>query len=55
MKHEDLRTPEEIFDDMLADDCSHEEIMMRLGWNYGQVRSRFLNICYKLGEQPDAK
>lgn len=53
MKHVDVRTPTEIFDDMLADDKPLDEIGMRLGWTPLQVRQRYLAVCRKLGVKPD--
>ena len=49
----DARTPAEIFDDMLADDRSLEEIARRLGWTLRQARQRYKVICGKLGEPSD--
>lgn len=52
MKHVDLRTPFEIFDDMLADDAPLETIAARLQWNPVQARNHYYQICHRLGEQP---
>lgn len=49
----DTRAPSEIFDDMLADDRSLEEIARRLGWTLGQARQRYKVVCGSLGEPPD--
>ena len=49
----DARTPAEIFDDMLADDRSLEEIARRLGWTLGQARQRYKVVCGSLGEKAD--
>jgi hypothetical protein len=51
--HRDLRTPVEIFDDMLADDYPLDDIARRLGWTTGQVRNHYLKVCARLGERPD--
>lgn len=53
MQHVDLRTPFEIFDDMLADDATLDQIAARLGWTWGQARRRYLQICDQLGVKPD--
>ena len=53
MKHQELRTPTEIFDDMLADEYSLDEIAMRLGWSMHQARSRYLTVCREMGVKPD--
>ena len=53
MKHEDLRTPTEIFGEMLADDYSFEEIGARLNWTPLQCRQRYLAVCRQLGVKPD--
>ena len=53
MKPVDLRTPEQVFDDMLADDHTLEEIAARLSWPYAQARSRYLRVCRELGVRPD--
>lgn len=55
MKHEDLRTPEQKFDDMLAEGMKLMEIANRLGWTYLQARNRYMRICLDLGEKPDAE
>lgn len=53
MKQQEFRTPNQIFDDMLADDRTIEEIGARLGWTQLQVRQRYLAICRELGVTPD--
>lgn len=53
MKPTELRTPNQIFDDMLADDRSLGEIASRLSWSFQQARSRYLAICRELGVKPD--
>lgn len=53
MKHQELRTPRQIFDDMLADDYSLEEICERLHWTPLQVRQQYLRVCREMGVQPD--
>jgi hypothetical protein len=53
MKQTDLRTPDQVFDDMLADDHPLEEIAARLSWSYAQAKSRYLRICRELGVRPD--
>ena len=53
MKHLDLRTPAEIFDDMLAEDYSLDEIGDRLGWTPLQVRQQYLRVCRETGVKPD--
>lgn len=51
MKHQDVRTADEIICDMLADDKSFEEIAKRLLRTEQWVESRFKVICAKLGPQ----
>jgi len=53
MKHQDLRTPNQIFDDMLADDYDLDEIAFKLGWNPLQARQRYLAVCREMGVKPD--
>lgn len=58
MRHDDLRTPAEIFDDMLADEKpgdvdTFDRIAARLGWTWGQARRHYLKICDQLGVRPD--
>lgn len=53
MRHQDLRTTEQIFDDMLADDHSLDEIAARLGWTMLQARQRYLRVCRETGVKPD--
>ena len=53
MKHQELRTPSEIFDDMLADDYGLDEIAHRLGWNMHQARAQYLRVCREMGVKPD--
>lgn len=51
--HKDLRTTDEKIADMLSEDVSFEEIADRLWLTVGQVRSRYLAMCAKLGVKPD--
>lgn len=53
MKHQDLRTKNEIFDDMLADGATLDAIADRLNWTHLQVRQRYLTVCRELGVRPD--
>ena len=53
MKEQDLRTPSEIFDDLLADEYLPEEIAARLSWSPHQVRSQYLRVCREMGVNPD--
>jgi hypothetical protein len=53
MKEQDLRTPAEIFDDMLAEDYTPEEIGARLSWSPHQMRSHYLKVCREMGVVPD--
>jgi DNA-binding NarL/FixJ family response regulator len=53
MRHEDLRTPEERFDDLLAEGKELDEIAYRLGWSNWRVRHHYRNVCASLGETPD--
>lgn len=53
MKHQELRTPNQIFDDMLAEDYTLEEIGARLQWTPLQVRQRYLAVCREMGVKPD--
>ena len=53
MKQQDLRTPDQKFDDLLADDTSFDEIAYRLGWTMGQVRTQYLKVCKQMGVRPD--
>lgn len=53
MKHQELRTPNEIFDDMLAEEYELDEIGARLGWTQTQARARYLTVCRELGVKPD--
>lgn len=57
MLHADLRSPSEIFDDMLADDTGDPDIFdriaERLGWSWGQARRHYFKICEQLGVSPD--
>lgn len=47
----DLRTPDQIMGDMLADEQSFEQIAARLGWNVNTVRARFHTMRQELGWQ----
>jgi DNA-binding NarL/FixJ family response regulator len=51
----DTRTIVEKIDDMLADGIPCQQIADELYAPYNQVRARYLNICHKLGEKPDAE
>lgn len=53
MKQQDLRTPNQIFDDMLADDHDLDKIAARLGWSPLQIRSHYLKVCREMGIRPD--
>lgn len=53
MKHQELRTFNQIFDDMLADDYSLDEIQARLQWTPLQIRQQYLRVCRELGVHPD--
>ena len=53
MKHEDLRTPEERFDDLLADGHPIEDIAYRLGWTNWVARAHYRKVCAVMGELPD--
>jgi hypothetical protein len=53
MKREDLRTPEEKFDDLLADDHSIDEIAYRLGWSNWRKKPLPAQVCADMGELPD--
>jgi hypothetical protein len=53
MKHEDLRTPDERFDDLLADGYSIEDIAYRLGWSNWTTKARYRQVCAEMGELPD--
>lgn len=49
----DLRSPNEIYIDLLADGATTDEITRRLDWTVGQVRNAYLKVCAKLGVRPD--
>lgn len=49
----DQRTPEEKFDDLLADDYTLDEIADALGWTWGRARAHYIGVCAQLGEKPD--
>jgi hypothetical protein len=53
MKREDLRTPEEKFDDLLAQDLSIDAIAFRLGWSNWRTRTHYRKVCADMGEEPD--
>lgn len=53
MKHEDLRTPHERFDDFLADGLSLDEIAYRLGWSNWTTKNHYRKVCLEMGELPD--
>lgn len=53
MKHEDLRTPSERFDDLLADGHSLDEIAYRLGWSNWTTKTHYRALCGEMGELPD--
>jgi hypothetical protein len=53
MQHQDLRTPEEKFDDLLADDFSLDEIAYRLGWSRYHTDRHYRGVCQMMGELPD--
>lgn len=55
MKHQEFRTPNQIFDDMLADDYSLEEIAARLQWTPLQARQQYLRVCRETGVKPDGE
>lgn len=54
MRRDDHRTLDEKISDLLAENWSINEIAEELNVTYGQVRSRYLTMCAKLGEKPDA-
>lgn len=53
MKHEDLRTPEQQFDDLLSEGHTLAEIGYRLGWSYYRVERHYRQVCADLGELPE--
>jgi DNA-binding NarL/FixJ family response regulator len=53
MKHQDLRTPEQKFDDLLAEGLSLDDIAYRLGWGMYRVKRHYRSLCEQMGEEPD--
>lgn len=53
MQHQDLRTIEQTFDDLLAEGFSLDDISHRLGWSHWRTRTHYRQVCAAMGEEPD--
>jgi hypothetical protein len=53
MRHEDVRSDEHKFDDLLSEDHSLEDIAYRLSWSLWRTRRHYRQVCAAMGEQPD--
>jgi DNA-binding NarL/FixJ family response regulator len=54
MKHQDLRTDEQKFDDLLSEGHSLNDIAYRLSWSVYRTRQHYRQVCAAMGELPDA-